>query len=60
MENKICNCNYKNPNIGCTVTQCAYHYVDGNYCSLEKIDVGTHEANPTQKECTDCLSFKLK
>lgn len=47
-----------NKSIGCTVTQCAYHCKNKNYCSLNEILVGTHEANPTMVECTDCNSFK--
>ena len=31
-----------------------------NYCSLERILVGTHEANPTMDQCTDCKSFQMK
>lgn len=43
--------------IACTVTQCANHAKTENYCALEKIQIGTHEANPTMNECTDCQSF---
>lgn len=50
----------KNSSIGCTVNNCAYHAQKENYCTLDKIMVGTHESNPTQKECTDCDSFKMK
>lgn len=50
-----CNANKA---IGCTVKQCAYHCGNENYCSLDKINVGTHEANPTEVKCTDCESFK--
>lgn len=46
--------------IACTVTQCKYHCDTENYCSLEKIQVGTHEADPTVKQCTDCMSFVKK
>ena len=53
------NCN-ANKCIACTVSQCAYHCDTDNYCSLEKIQVGTHEANPTQDQCTDCMSFRKK
>ncbi len=49
-----------NHSIGCTVTQCKYHCEKENYCSLDKIMVGTHEANPTMKQCTDCDSFEVK
>ena len=51
MEN---NCQ-ANQSIACTVQQCRYHCENQNYCSLEKIQVGTHEAHPT-----DCQSFKVK
>lgn len=49
-----------NKSIGCTVEQCAHHCGQENFCSLEKINVGTHEKNPTKVECTDCNSFVLK
>ena len=51
---------HANKCIACTVSQCAYHCDDANYCSLEKIQVGTHEANPTMDQCTDCMSFRKK
>ncbi len=51
-------CAGANKSIGCTVTQCTYHCKDENYCSLNKIQVGTHEANPTEVSCTDCQSFQ--
>lgn len=57
------NCNggncRTNKHIECEVKQCAYHAKNENYCSLDKIKVGTHEANPTECKCTDCESFKL-
>ncbi len=46
--------------IACTVSQCAYHSDEADYCSLDKILVGTHESNPTQDQCTDCMSFRRK
>ena len=46
--------------IECTVQQCAYHCDTENYCSLDRILVGTHEANPTVDQCTDCKSFRKK
>jgi len=49
--------NRKNDQIECTVTQCANHSCEGNYCALDKIRVGTHEKNPTMIQCTDCESF---
>ncbi len=49
-----------NESIKCSVTQCQHHCNTKDYCSLSNIKVGTHEANPTVCECTDCESFKLK
>ena len=46
--------------IECTVQQCANHTASGNYCSLDRIMVGTHECNPTKEQCTDCMSFRKK
>lgn len=51
--------NMENKSIGCSVRSCEYH-ANSNYCTLNKIQVGTHETNPTQVECTDCESFKMK
>lgn len=48
-----------NMSIECDVTQCAHHVKGENYCSLDKIKVSTHEANPTEVKCTDCESFRL-
>ncbi|MDY6226713.1 MULTISPECIES: DUF1540 domain-containing protein [unclassified Clostridium] len=50
----------KNPNIKCTVSQCKYNDNVEKYCTLSVIEVGTHEQNPTQVQCTDCNSFVLK
>ena len=49
-----------NQTIRCTVNQCRHHENSKNLCSLDAITVGTHEANPTQEQCTDCLSFEAK
>lgn len=46
--------------IRCTVGQCKHHEQTKNLCSLDTITVGTHESNPTEEKCTDCLSFELK
>ena len=51
---------HANKSIECTVSQCAHHCDSANYCSLDKILVGTHEANPTVDQCTDCKSFKKR
>lgn len=49
-----------NQSIKCTVNNCANHCQDTQYCGLTTIQVGTHEANPTMVECTDCQSFQMK
>ena len=53
------NC-HANKSIECTVQSCAHHCSNENYCSLDRILVGTHESNPTQDACTDCMSFRKK
>ena len=47
-----------NSAISCTVNNCAHHCKDVNYCGLNSIEVGTHESNPTEPKCTDCMSFR--
>ena len=54
------NCHEANKSIECTVQQCTHHCDGANYCSLDKILVGTHESNPTMEQSTDCLSFVKK
>jgi hypothetical protein len=46
--------------IECTVQSCAYHCDTENYCSLDRILVGTHETNPAMDQCTDCKSFRKR
>ena len=58
-EVQVMNSN-ANKCIECTVQQCAHHCDTANYCSLERIMVGTHEANPAMDQCTDCKSFRKK
>lgn len=50
----------KNPNIHCTVEQCRYNMCSENYCTLDVVNIGTHENNPTVKECVDCNSFEKR
>ncbi len=50
----------KNTSVKCTVSNCANHCGQENYCSLNSISIGTHEANPTQCQCCDCESFRMK
>lgn len=49
-----------NESIKCTVANCVNHCTSKEYCSLNCIQVGTHEANPTMDQCTDCQSFSMK
>ena len=61
-DSSCCNTSMTHVNkcIECTVTQCKYHSDSENYCSLDKIQVGTHEKDPTVPSCTDCNSFAPK
>ena len=58
-EGKCMSC-HANKCVECTVQECANHCSSENYCSLDKILVGAHEANPTMDQCTDCKSFRKK
>ena len=51
---------HANKCIACSITNCKHHCSEAEYCSLDSIHVGTHEANPTMDQCTDCQSFELK
>ena len=53
------NC-HANKCIECNVSDCANHCSGENYCSLDRILVGTHECDPTVDQCTDCMSFRKK
>lgn len=50
---------HANHSIGCSVTDCAYHCKDQQYCSLNEIKVGCCEPKATDPACTECASFKL-
>ena len=52
----------KTPNhsIQCSVKQCSYHCKSENFCALDRVNIGTHETNPTQVQCVDCESFRLQ
>lgn len=43
-----------NPGIKCIVNTCHY-YMQGNYCSADKIQVEPKDANASQE--TDCATF---
>ncbi|HPE16661.1 MAG TPA: DUF1540 domain-containing protein [Oscillospiraceae bacterium] len=50
----------KNPSIRCSVSQCAHHSTNGNYCSLQEISVGCSIRPVTAHDCTECSSFCLE
>lgn len=54
MDNKNAN-----PSIECSVTSCAFHCVDKQYCSLNSIKVGHQENNVATSGATECASFEL-
>lgn len=49
-----------NPSIHCKVKQCQNHCGCEDYCALDKINVNTHEKDPTVCQCVDCESFIAK
>ena len=49
-----------NKAIECHVTQCEHHCGAHDYCSLDRVCIGAHEADPTADQCTDCRSFERK
>lgn len=49
-----------NSSISCTVNNCKFHCGTQEYCSLDKVFIGTHESNPTVPQCVDCQSFQTK
>ena len=49
-----------NPSIECSVQQCTYHASKADYCSLDTVQIGTHESDPAQGPCTDCHPFRRK
>lgn len=51
---------HANKSIHCTVTSCSNHCSCEDYCSLDSIQVGTHETDPKMDQCTDCQSFMKK
>lgn len=54
------SCSSQGQCIHCSVQQCRHHAGNENLCTLSSINVGTHEANPTDMQCTDCQSFEMK
>lgn len=39
----------KNDSIQCSIHNCVHHAENVDYCTLDRIHVGTHELNPTKK-----------
>lgn len=52
--------NKANKSIGCVVNNCMHHCQHEQYCSLDKIQIGSHRENPKTELSTDCMSFELK
>lgn len=50
----------KNPNIHCTVGQCRHNLCTEPFCTLDTVHIGTHETEPSVKECVDCNSFEKR
>ena len=42
--------------IECHVSQCNNHCGCEDYCTLDKVCIGTHEANPKMDQCTRPVS----
>lgn len=53
-------CDKENKCIRCSVQQCKFHCDSSDYCTLDTVSIGTHEANPTEPACVDCKSFVRK
>ncbi len=49
-----------NPSIKCSVTQCAYHCGDEDYCSLDKVKISRCAAQVTDCAGTECASFTCR
>ncbi len=47
-----------NKSIACTVNDCKNHCKNRNFCSLDKIEIQSHKANPNACENVDCKSFE--
>ncbi len=39
----------KNDSIQCSIHNCVHHAENVDYCTLDRIHVGTHELNPTKR-----------
>ncbi|MEE1279561.1 MAG: DUF1540 domain-containing protein [Oscillospiraceae bacterium] len=52
--------NTPNKSIYCTVEQCKFNSKKENFCTLDQVNIGTHEKDPTVPECVDCKSFEAE
>jgi hypothetical protein len=59
-EKEMSKSNLYNSAIKCSVPECENNQGAKGYCTLESIEIGTHEFYPTQQQCTDCQSFQLR
>lgn len=50
----------KNESIGCNVTECRHHSNEGQYCSLQQIQVIKQGMTASSQQQTDCASFVAK
>ena len=48
-----------NNSIKCSVSSCAHHCDDKNYCTLHEIKVGCCTPGATSCASTECASFEL-
>lgn len=48
-----------NSSIKCSVSTCAHHCDDKNYCSLNEIRVGCCDPMVTDCASTECASFRM-
>jgi hypothetical protein len=48
-----------NTSIHCSVTSCANHCPDQQYCALNTIQVGCQDPNVATCGATECASFRL-
>lgn len=49
-----------NSSIKCSVTSCAHHCKEKNYCSLEEIKVGCCDPIVSDSVDTECASFRME
>ncbi|NCB63126.1 MAG: DUF1540 domain-containing protein [Clostridia bacterium] len=50
---------HANHSIACSVTSCAHHCKEQQYCSLHEIKVGCCDPKVTDCASTECASFRI-